>query len=126
MQNVEGHPGIKWSTKLFWDDLIGHVIWQPSCFVIFKPSKIFFSEMAEPVITYNIYEVAVLMMSLINYVTHQYTNSIQNTPHKTSPGEGLQSLVALFLVFVCFFVFFVFFLLSVIKGIRRVSSLKVK
>ena len=44
-------------------------------------------------------------MSLINYVTHQYTNATQNisrktpqTPHKTSPGEGLQSLITLFLV----------------------------
>ena len=34
---------------------------------------------------------------LINYVTHQYINATQNTPHKTSPGEGLQSLIALFL-----------------------------
>ena len=65
--------------------------------------------MAEPVITASIYKVAVLIMSLINYVTHQYTNATQNTPHKTTqtphnaphktnPGEGLQSLTALFLV----------------------------
>ena len=50
---------------------------------------------------------AVLVMSLINYVTHQYTNTTQNTrhkttqtPHKTSPGEGLQSPIALFLVLI--------------------------
>jgi len=65
--------------------------------------------MAEPVITASIYNVAVLIMSPINYVTHQYTNATQNaphktsqTPHKTSPGEGLQSLIA------HFFFFFVF------------------
>uniref|UniRef100_A0A8C4QYI6 Uncharacterized protein n=1 Tax=Eptatretus burgeri TaxID=7764 RepID=A0A8C4QYI6_EPTBU len=29
-------------------------------------------------------------MAIINYVTHQYTNATQNTPHKTSPGGGLQ------------------------------------
>ena len=40
---------------------------------------------------------AVLVMSLIDYVTHQFTNSAQNTPHKTIRGEGLQSLIALFL-----------------------------
>ena len=51
-----------------------------------------------PVITVSSYKVAVLITSLINYVTHQYTNATQNTPHKSSPGEGLQSLIALFLV----------------------------
>ena len=51
-----------------------------------------------PVITASSYKVAILVMSLINYVTHQYTNTTQNTPHKTSPGEGLQSLIAIFLV----------------------------
>ena len=96
MKIFDGHLGIKWSTKIF-DDVIGHVIRQPYCF-FFKPSKIFFSEMAEPVITASIYKVAVLIMSHINYVTHQYTNTTENTPHKTRPGEGLQSLIALFLV----------------------------
>ena len=70
-----------------------------------------------PVITTSSYKVAVIIMSLINYVTHQYTNATQNTPHKmtqtphntpykTIPGKGLQSLIALFLVFnvvLCFF-----------------------
>ena len=62
-----------------------------------------------PVITASSYKVAVLIMSLINYVTHQYTkytkytNYTQNTqtPHKTSPGEGVQSVIALFLVSDC-------------------------
>ena len=61
-----------------------------------------------PVITASSYKVAVLIMCLINYITHQYTNATQNipyktiqTPHKTSPDEGLQSLIALFLVSVC-------------------------
>ena len=31
-----------------------------------------------PVITASSYKVAVLIMSLFNYVTHQYTNSTQN------------------------------------------------
>ena len=65
--------------------------------------------MAEPVITASNYKVAVLIMSLINCITHQYTNAAQNiphktaqTPHKTSPSKGLQSLIALFLVnFIC-------------------------
>ena len=63
-----------------------------------------------PVITGSSYKVAVLIMSLIYYVTHQYLNTTQNTPHqttqtqpKTSPGEGLQSLIAPF--FLCFFCF---------------------
>ena len=62
------------------------------------------------VITASSYQVAVLVMSLINYVTHQYTNTTQNTPHKTtqaphktSPGKGLQSLIALFIVLKSFF-----------------------
>ena len=57
-----------------------------------------------PVITASIYKVSVLIMSLINYVTHKYKNTTQNTPHKTtqaphntphktSTGEGLQSLI---------------------------------
>ena len=65
--------------------------------------------MADPAITASIYKVAVLIMSLINYITHQYTNATQNTPHKTtqtphnttlkrSPCECLQSLIALFVV----------------------------
>jgi len=61
------------------------------------------------VITASSYKVAVIGMSLNNYETHQDTNATQNTPqkatqtpHKTSPGEGLQSLIALFLVFLCF------------------------
>ena len=53
------------------------------------------------VITVSSYKVAVLIMSLINYVTHQYTNATQNTPHKTSSGEGLQSV--LFLVYNCYY-----------------------
>ena len=62
-----------------------------------------------PVITASSYKVAVLVMSLINYITHQCTNAMQNalhkttqTPHKISPGLGLQSLIALFLVFLLF------------------------
>ena len=51
-----------------------------------------------PVITTSNYKVTVLILSLINDVTYQYTDITQNTPHKTSPGEGLQSLIALFLV----------------------------
>ena len=58
-----------------------------------------------PGITASSYKVAILIMPLINYVLHQSTNTTQNTPHKTprtphktSPGEGLQSLIALFLV----------------------------
>ena len=54
--------------------------------------------MAEPVTTASSYKVVVLIMSLINYGTHQYTSATQNTPHKTSPGEGLQPLIALFIV----------------------------
>ena len=50
------------------------------------------------VITASSYEVAVLIVSLINYVTHQYSKATYNTTHKTSPGEGLQYLIALFLV----------------------------
>ena len=53
-----------------------------------------------PVITASSYKIAVLIMSLINYITHQHTNASQNTPHKSSPDEGLQSLIALFLVFI--------------------------
>ena len=53
-----------------------------------------------PVITASSYKVAVLIMCLINYLTQQDTNATQNTLQKTSPGEGLQSLIALFLVFV--------------------------
>ena len=55
-----------------------------------------------PVITASNYKVEVLVMSIINYVTLEYTNSTQNTrhktaqtPHKTSSGEGLQSPIAL-------------------------------
>ena len=51
-----------------------------------------------PVITASSYKVAVLIMSLVNYVTQQYTNATQNTPHKISPGVGLQSLIAPFFV----------------------------
>ena len=59
-----------------------------------------------PVITASSYKVTVLTyISLVNYVTHQYTNSTQNTLHKTtqspqntSPGEGPQSLIAILLV----------------------------
>ena len=54
-----------------------------------------------PVITDSSYKVAVLVMSFINYITHQYANATQNTPHKTSPGEGLQSSVALSSYFLC-------------------------
>ena len=53
--------------------------------------------MAEPVITVRTYKVIVLIMSLINYVTYQYTNATHNTPHK-SLGESLQFCIALFLV----------------------------
>ena len=35
-----------------------------------------------PVITASSYKVAVLVMSLINYVTHQYTNTTQNSTNK--------------------------------------------
>ena len=35
-----------------------------------------------PVITANSYKVVVLIISLINDITHQYTNATQNTPHK--------------------------------------------
>ena len=56
-----------------------------------------------PVITTSSYKMAVLITSLINYITHQYTNTTQNTPHKTSPGDGLQSLIALFLAMVISF-----------------------
>jgi len=52
------------------------------------------------VITASTYKVAVLVMSIINYVTHQNTNTTQNTPHKTSADEGLQSLIALFLIII--------------------------
>ena len=58
-----------------------------------------------PVITDSSYKVVVLVISTIYYVTHHYTNTTQNTPHKmtqtphkTSPGKGLQFLIALFLV----------------------------
>jgi len=54
-----------------------------------------------PVITASSYKVAVLIISLINYVTHSYINATQNTPHKRSPGEGLQSLIALFVLVLC-------------------------
>ena len=57
-----------------------------------------------PVITASSYKVAVLMC-LINYVAHQYTNAAHNTPHKTNPGEGLQSD----LFFMFFFLFLIFF-----------------
>jgi len=50
-------------------------------------------------ITASGYKMAVLIMSL-NYKTHHHTNAPQNTPHKNSPREGLQSLIALFLVFI--------------------------
>ena len=43
-------------------------------------------------------------MSLIDDVTHQYTNTTQKTlhkttqtPHKTCPGKGLQSLIPLYI-----------------------------
>ena len=58
--------------------VIDHVFWQPYWFFLFKPSKIFFSEIAEPVITASSYKVAVLIVSLINDITHQYTNTTQN------------------------------------------------
>ena len=48
-----------------------------------------------PVITASSYKVAVLVMSIINFVAHHYTNTTQ-TPHKTSPGKGLKSLNTLF------------------------------
>ena len=63
-----------------------------------------------PVITASSYKVAVLVMFLIYYVTHQDTNATQNTPHKTtqtphntahkiSPGKVCNLfLIALFLV----------------------------
>jgi len=73
--------------KIFFDDIIGHVIRKPYCFIE-KPSKIFFSEMAEPVITASIFEVEVLMMSLCNSATHQYTNATQNTPHTTAQNKS--------------------------------------
>ena len=58
--------------------------------------------MAEPVITDSIWR-----QQPKSDLAHQYTNATQNTPHKTtqtphntprktSPGEGLQSLIALF------------------------------
>ena len=45
-----------------------------------------------PVITANSFKVAVLIMSLFNYVTavHKHHKTTQ-TPHKTSPGKGLKS-----------------------------------
>ena len=36
-----------------------------------------------PVITASSYKVAVLVMPIINYVTHEYTNTTQNTRHKS-------------------------------------------
>ncbi len=36
-----------------------------------------------PVITVSSYKVAVLIMALINYVTHQYTNATQNNTNIT-------------------------------------------
>ena len=57
-----------------------------------------------PVITASSCEVAVPIMSFINYVTPVHkrhtrytTQNSTNTP-QISPGEGLQSLIALFLV----------------------------
>ena len=44
---------------------------------------------------------AVVVMSIINYVAHQYMHKHHTqytTQKKTSPGDGLQSLIALFLV----------------------------
>ena len=51
------------------------------------------------VITASRYIVAVLIMSLINYITHQCTNATQNTPHQRSPGKGLLPLIALLFFF---------------------------
>ena len=45
-----------------------------------------------PVTTASSYKVAVLVMSLINYVAHQYTNTTQNTLHKTTQTPQKQVL----------------------------------
>ena len=44
--------------------------------------------MAEPVIPASIYEVAFLITSLINYVTHQYTNATQNYTNTTQHTQN--------------------------------------
>ena len=50
MKNFEDHPGLKWSTEKKNDDFFGHVIRQPYCLKNNKkPSKIFFSEVAEQI-----------------------------------------------------------------------------
>ena len=41
-----------------------------------------------PVITASSYKVAVVIMSFINYIKHQYTNATQNTPHKTTQNKS--------------------------------------
>ena len=51
-----------------------------------------------PVITASSYKVAVLIMSLDTNATQNTPHKIKQTPQKTSPGEGLQCLIALFLV----------------------------
>ena len=43
--------------------------------------------MAEPVITASSYKVAVLIMSIINYITHQYTNYMNTTQNKSWRGS---------------------------------------
>jgi len=106
----EGHLGIKCSTNIF--DVISHVIWQPYwLFFFFKPSKIFFSEKAEK-IEAKLYTYDRLSMrnkshtyDVISHMVWQpywiYLKNYKkkNTPLKRSPGEGLQSLIALSLVF---------------------------
>ena len=44
-----------------------------------------------PVITASSSKVAVLIMSVINYVTHQCTNATQNIPHKTTHTHTIQN-----------------------------------
>ena len=79
-------------------------------FVFFKPSKIFFSEMAEQIevklYTYDLpvhEEQKVHTYDITGHMVWQpywiYPKTFNNTPLKISTGEGVQSLIALFLVF---------------------------
>ena len=55
-----------------------------------------------PVITASSYKVAVLIMSLLNYVTHQHTNGTQNKLHKHHTKQVLPRVHNLCLLFYLF------------------------
>ena len=106
-ETLQVWPPIDEEQKVHTYDVIGHMVWQP-CSIYPKTFKIFFSGTAVQ-IEVKLHkwppvheEQKVHTYDVIGHLVWQpywiYLKTYKITPLKRSPGESLQSLIALFLV----------------------------